>query len=202
MRLSSNGYSRGTRRIPLVAALLLASRPVAAETLDDLLARGELTLLETKPDGRLRQVTAMGLVRAPIDVVWAKLTNLAAYETWMPQVADSTVVSTAGNVVVADFSIAVVGPNVNFRQKLTLDPTTHTIQAEWVSGALGGSRWSWQLEARDGATLVRRMLYTNVVDTNWIVRAVESEHHTMEYGINVATGVVELRGLKTALGVP
>ncbi|MDP2308647.1 MAG: SRPBCC family protein [Pseudomonadota bacterium] len=183
-----------------LAALLAGSVPAAAEALDDLLARGEVTLLETRPDGRLHQVTAMGLVHAPIDVVWQKLIAFATYEAWMPQVADSTVVSTEGNVVVVDFSVGVVGPNINFRQKLTLDPAAHVITGEWVSGALQGSRWSWRLEARGSDTLAHRVLYTNVVDTNWIVRAVESEHHTMEYAINVATGVVELRGLKKALG--
>ncbi len=203
MRHRSLPVLRGALHLGVLLAVgALAAGPAAADPLDDLLARGELTLLETKPDGRLRQVTAMAVVRAPIDAVWARLADLAAYETWMPQVAKSTVVSASGNEVVADFSIAVVGPNVNFRQKLVLDPAAHTIRAEWVSGALGGSHWSWRLEARGGHTLVERVLYTNVIDSNWIVRAVESEHHTMEYGINVATGVVELRGLKTALGVP
>ncbi len=188
----------------LAAALLalLAGPAAAADGLDALLARGEVTLLETKPDGRLRQVTAIGLVRAPVDVVWAKLTDFGAYEGWMPQVADSTVISSDGTTVVVDFSIAVVGPNVAFRQKLVLDPTTRTIEGEWVSGALAGSRWEWRLEARGEHTMAYRTLYTNVVDTNWIVRQVEDENHTMEYGINVATGVVEMRGLKKALGVP
>jgi ribosome-associated toxin RatA of RatAB toxin-antitoxin module len=182
--------------------LLALLTPARADRLDDLLARGEVTLLETKPDGRLREVTAIALVKAPVDAVWAKLTDFAAYEQWMPQVADSTVVSAEGDVIVVDFSISVVGPNVNFRERHTLDPATRTIRGEWVSGALAGSRWSWRFEARGAHTVVYRTLYTNVIDTNWIVRQVENENHTMEYGINVATGVVELRGLKKALGVP
>lgn len=189
------------RRALLAGLLAVVSAPAsAADGLDALLARGEVTLLETRPDGRLRQVTAIGLVEAPVDVVWAKLTDFAAYESWMPQVADSTVVSTEGNTVVVDFSVAVVGPNVNFRQKLTLDPATRVIRGEWVDGALKGSRWEWRLEPRGEHTLAHRVLFTNVVDTNWIVRSVEDENHTLEYGINVATGVVEMRGLKKALG--
>lgn len=183
----------------LLFALAALAPAHAADGLDALLARGEVTLLETRPDGRLKQVTAIGLVRAPVAAVWARLTDFGAYERWMPQVADSTVVSADGAVVVVDFSVAVVGPNVNFRQKLTLDEGSRTIRGEWVSGALQGSRWEWRLETRGDDTLAYRTLYTNVVDTNWIVRQVEDEHHTLEYGINVATGVVEMRGLKEAL---
>lgn len=170
-----------------------------AETLDTLLARGEVTLLETKPDGRLKQVTAIGLVPAPVDRVWARLTDFASYESWMPQVDDSTVVSHEGNTWVVDFSVGVVGPNINFRQQLVCDDATRTIRATWVSGALEGSHWEWKLEPRGSETVAWRTLYTNVVDTNWVVRQVETEAHTMEYGINVATGVVELRGLARSM---
>lgn len=182
----------------MIAAFVL-SLCARADELDALLARGEVTLLETRPDGRLKQVTAIGRIKAPIDKVWAKLTDLGAYETWMPQVASSKVVSATSAEVVVDLSIAVVGPNVNFREKLELDPATHTIRGTWVSGALSGSHWEWRLEARGEETMVWRTLYTNVVDTNWIVRQVEDANHTMEYGINVATGVVEMRGLKKAM---
>jgi ribosome-associated toxin RatA of RatAB toxin-antitoxin module len=178
---------------------LVGSRPVAADSLDALLAKGEVTLLETRPDGRLRQVTALALVHAPIDVVWKRLTDFAAYETWMPQVVDSTVVSTVADTVVVDFSVAVVGPNINFRESHVLDPVAHTVSGTWVSGALQGSHWDWKLETHGADTLVSRVLYLNVMDTNWIVRQVDDEHHTMDYGINVATGVVELRGLEKAL---
>lgn len=180
--------------------LALGIGAAGAGTLDELLARGQLSLLETYPDGRLRMTTAIGRVHAPPEVVWAKLTDWGAYERWMPQVADSTVVSADAASAVVDWSIAVVGPNVNFRARYTLDRARWTIHGEQVSGALGGSSWDWKLEPVGGETLVYRSVRSNVVETNWIVRQVEDEHHTLDYGINVATGVVELRGLLAALG--
>jgi ribosome-associated toxin RatA of RatAB toxin-antitoxin module len=183
----------------LLAGYAFAESP---GSLDALLERGEVTLLETRPDGRLAQVTAMAVIHAPPDVVWAKLVDFPAYEHWMPQVADSTVVSRTDTVVTVDFSVSVVGPNVNFRQACTLDPASHAIHSVWVSGALQGSRWDWKLEPHGADTLAIRTLYTNVIDTNWIVRSVEDENHTLEYGINVATGVVELRGLKKVVEGP
>jgi hypothetical protein len=181
----------------LVLATLARAEP--PDALDALLARGEVTLLETRPDGRLAQVTALAIIHAPIGDVWDKLVGFAAYQAWMPQVASSTVVSQTPSSAVIDFSVSVVGPNVNFRGACVLDAAAHTVHGTWVSGALQGSRWDWKLEARGDSTLATRTLYTNVIDTNWIVRQVEDENHTLEYGINVATGVVELRGLKKAI---
>jgi ribosome-associated toxin RatA of RatAB toxin-antitoxin module len=182
--------------------ILLLAGLARAESLETLLARGEVALLETKSDGRLRQVVAIGLVRAPPDAVWAKLTNVADYENWVPQVADSTVVEQTETRLVADIAIAVVGPNVNFREEFVLDPANRTIKGTWISGALKGSHWEWRLVPTGAHTTVYRTLYTNVVDSNWLVKQVEDENHTLEYGINVATGMVEIRGLKKALGVP
>lgn len=180
-------------------SLLLVALASAA-SLDGLLARGELSLLETWPDGRLKMATAIGLAPAPVDVVWARLTNWGDYENWMPQVADSTLASLDGNVALVDWTLSVVGPNINFRARYTMDATRHVITGEQVSGALSGSTWTWTLEPAPGGTLVQRAVRSNVVETNWIVKQVEDEHHTLDYGINVATGIVELRGLMKALG--
>lgn len=177
--------------------LLLAA--AHATTLDELLARGELSLLETWPDGRLRMTTAIARVDAPADRVWAMLTDFAGYERWMPQVTDSTVLSSDERSALVDWTIAVVGPNIAFRGRYQLDRARWTITGAQESGALAGSTWEWRLEPEGERTLVYRSVRSNVVETNWIVRSVEDENHTLDYGINVATGVVELRGLIRAL---
>ena len=117
-----------------------------ATSLDDLLQKGEVNLLETAPDGRLQQVTTIALLKAPIQQIWDLLADFEAYETWMPQVSDAAVVSSENNVVVVDWKIGVVGPDVGFRGRYTLDPSHWTINGQWESGALPGSFWNWKLE--------------------------------------------------------
>lgn len=182
----------------ILAALLLAP-PASAESLEALLARGEVTLLETSPDGRLKQATAIVLVHRPVEEVWAKLVDFGAYATWMPQCEASTVVSEDGGETVVEWTVAVVGPNVTFREAFRLDAARHVVEGRWVSGALSGSHWRWELVPSGADTLVYRRLYTNVVGSNWLVRQAEDENHSLEYGINVATGVIQVRGLKRAL---
>lgn len=182
--------------------MLLGAALAAAASLDGLLDRGEITLLETWPDGRLKLATAIADIDRPPEVVWAKLVDWGGYEGWMPQVVDSTLVSTEANVAVVDWTVAVVGPNVRFRARYVMDPASRTITGTQVSGALSGSTWEWRLEPNGAGTRVYRSVRSNVVETNWIVAQVEDEHHTLDYGINVATGIVEVRGLKKALGGP
>lgn len=179
--------------------ILLAAALCSAASLDGLLARGELSLLETYPDGRLKQVTAIARLEAPLDSVWSVLTDYAAYETWMPQVRDSTVVSVEGNTAIVDWTVGVVGPDIQMRQSLAADRAAGTIIARHVSGAMGGSSWAWKLTGEGERTLVERTLRLNVVDSNWFIKQVEDEHHTLDYGINSAAGVVELRGLAQRL---
>lgn len=183
--------------IPLVLALLAA--PAPAGSLDALLARGEVTLLETLPDGRLRNVTAIGRIPRPRDVVWAKLTDWAAYTAWMPQVTRSDLVSLEGNVAVVDWTIAVVGPNVSYRARYEMDAAAGVIRGEQISGALSGSAWEWRLTDEGASTFVERVSRSNVVDTNWILRQVEDPNHTLDYGVNTASALVELRGLTRSL---
>jgi carbon monoxide dehydrogenase subunit G len=180
-------------------ALLLPA--AEANPLDDLLARGEVTLLETYADGKLKKATAVTRIAAPIDAVWAKLVDWGAYEVWMPQCEDSTVVSNADGVATVSWDIAVVGPNVKFTGRYVMDPATHTIRGQQVAGALSGSTWEWKLTAEGPTTtLVEHAVRLNVVETNWIVRQVEDKEHTLDYGINISSAVVEARGLKRALG--
>ena len=181
---------------------LLSIAVAHAESLDALLARGEVTLLETRADGRLKQATAIGLVRAPIERVWAQLTDFPSYVGWMPTVHRSEVLVTEGNDITVGWTLSVVGPDIVYSALYRLDPAAHTIHGTWVEGALPGSHWEWRLEAKGGDTVVYRTVYTNVVDTNWVVKQIEDDNHTLDYGINVATGIIEIKGLKKALGVP
>ena len=167
-----------------------------------MLAKGEVSLLETYPDGRLKQVTAIAQVKAPIERVWAQLTDYAGYAGWMPQVKAVTVRSSTGSVAEVEWTVAVVGPDIKFVQRLEMDTTAHTITGTYVSGAMPGSHWNWALTADGDQTLVQRTVRVNVVDSNWFIKQVEDEHHTLDYGINSAIGVVELRGLARALASP
>lgn len=166
-----------------------------AASLSALLAKGEVSLLETYPDGRLKQVTAIAHLDAPVEAVWAVLVDFPAYELWMPKVKSVNVQSSSATEANVEWNVAVVGPDIKFVQHLVMDSAAHTIVGTHAGGAMPGSRWNWALSADGEGTLVERTVRVNVVDSSWFIKQIEDEQHTLDYGINSAIGVVELRGL-------
>jgi carbon monoxide dehydrogenase subunit G len=159
-------------------------------------------VVETHGDGRLKEATTIALVRAPIESTWAALMDFPSYGQWMPQVRKAEVSDRAGNEFTVDWLIAVVGPDIALKTRVQVDEANHRIKAWQTGGALPGSRWEWRLHAVEGGTRVERVVKTTAVDSNWLIRQVEDDFHTLDYGINAAEGVVEIKGLKRRLGVP
>jgi hypothetical protein len=187
----------------LVAVLGLASVPTArADTLEALLAKGEVVVVETHPDGHLEQVTGISRVEAPVAEVWAKLIDFGAYPEWMSNCAKAEVTEQGENYAVVDWSVRVPGPNVKFSGRYDYDATTWTVVGTHTGGALEGSHWEWHLVPDGDATVMYRTVFSNVVADNWLVRQFEDEHHSLEFGLNAATPVIELIAVKNAFAAP
>jgi ribosome-associated toxin RatA of RatAB toxin-antitoxin module len=183
----------------LVVALgLLLPLAAWADTLDSLLARGEVVLVETQPDGHLKQVTGISRIDAPASDVWAKLVDFEAYPEWMSNCAKAEVTESGENYAVVDWSVRVPGPNVKFSGRYDYDPAAWTIIGTHTGGALEGSHWEWRLVPDGDQTVMYRTVFSNVVADNWLVRQFEDEHHSMEFGLNAATPVIELIAVKNA----
>lgn len=184
-------------------SFLVNAEPVpfsAQETLNTLVQKGDLTLLETNSDGTLKQVTAMALIKAPIEVVWQKLGDYQAYLNWMPKVKTAIILKKEGVITQTKWEIEVPGPNYTYVVDNIENKSLYTIKQKQVSGALKGSHWGWQLVAiSSDTTMVFRSVFTNVTDESWIVRQVEDESHTLSYGINVSSSLLEVKALKRVL---
>jgi hypothetical protein len=114
-------------------------------TLDDLLAKGPVSVVETQPDGRLKRITVYARVDAPVDAVWARLVGFAAYPQWMPQVDSSTVLSQSASTAEVAWSIKVPGPNFKFTARYQMDAATHSVTVTGTAGGLSGGEWEWHL---------------------------------------------------------
>jgi ribosome-associated toxin RatA of RatAB toxin-antitoxin module len=192
--------------LALVGLLLLPglapaqSAPFSSqETLVSLLQKGELTLIETKADSSLKQVTAIALVKAPISEVWERLVNYPAYLKWMPKVAEATVLSRQGSQVDVQWEVEVPGPNYRYVVRNQEDREHYVLHQKQHAGALGGSFWTWQLVALDAdRTLVYRSSFTNVTDESWIAKQLEDDSHTLSYGINTSSALLEVKAVRRA----
>lgn len=183
----------------IVLALLSAAD---AASLDEMLALGPVSVVKTKDDGRIDQITVYARIEAPVDAVWSKLVEFGAYEQWMPQVDDSTVVTQTDTRVEVSWSIRVPGPNFRYTAAYDLDPVARTVEATGTAGGLSGGRWTWKLTPQGSGTLVERTTHASAVIDNWIVRQFDDREHSFELGINAASTLIEVRGLKSAIERP
>jgi len=167
-----------------------------ASPLDAMLDKGLVSTVELQEDGRLQQVTAIVRIHASADQVWGVLIDFDRYTEWMPRVARSEVTKTEGSSRVVDLGISVPGPNVRFDVSYDLDQRHRTLRATALSGAVQGGKWDFRVEPEGNGCLVYRTTYASAVVDNWIIRQFDDDTHAIELGLNAATPLIELQGLK------
>jgi polyketide cyclase/dehydrase/lipid transport protein len=177
---------------PLLALLIAAAPP--ADTLESLLARGPLVSVETDAGGKFDAAVGFLDVDAPLDRVWAVLTDFAAYREFVPRVVGSDAHALPRGARVK-FEIESPGPNTKYTVQYALDPAAHVAEGRQVSGDLKGSAWRWELfETAPGRTRVR---YTSRArNFSSILSALEDDAQTVTAGLNVGAEITMLRALK------
>jgi ribosome-associated toxin RatA of RatAB toxin-antitoxin module len=176
-----------------------------AETLDPaalmpLLKRGVLSLVESRPGGRLKQATVIGLVQASPDRVWDVLTGYGYYTRFMPNLAELEVVARRGDDVVVAYELEVPGSNLEYSLRHHHHASHRRIDIELADdeGDLTRGAWRWELlELADGSqTLLVYTLYSDVRESSWFLRQALKSQPSLEHGLNVATGLVTVRAVQ------
>ncbi len=176
-------------------------KPSDVAALAPLLELGELSLVESYPNGRLKQATVIGLIKAPPARVWEVITDYRRYPRMIPSVVEIEVLSKKGDDVVLEMEIEVPGSNVEYKRHDRLFPR-HRIEMwpEDDEGDITRGRWRWELlpHADGTQTILIYTLYYDVGESSWILRQFLKETPTAEHGLNVATGQVSIRAFKRA----
>ncbi|NMB76758.1 MAG: hypothetical protein GYA21_16700 [Myxococcales bacterium] len=191
--------SRGARGQPVTPALESVAERQDVTAFLPLLRSGDLTLVESRPDGRLKQVTVLGLVSAPPQRVWDALTDYAHYRDFMPSLAGFEIVRCEGDEVVAAYEVEVPGSNLEYRLRHRHRPPARVdISLADADGDIRTGAWRWDLVACPGGqqTIVLYTLYTDVRESSWIVRRVLKSQPAMEHAMNVATGLLTVSAVR------
>ena len=166
-----------------------------------LLELGELSLVESYSNGRLKQATVIGLIKAPPAKVWAVITDYKRYPQMIPSVVEIEIISKKGDDLVLEMEIEVPGSNVEYKRHDRLFPP-HRIEMwpEDDEGDITRGRWRWELvpHANGTQTILIYTLDYNVGESSWILRQFLKETPTAEHGLNVATGQVSIQAFKKA----
>ena len=185
-------------------ALAFDTSKVDAATLQELAGDGQLVVVEENADGSLKLVTAGGRVEAPLETVWAQITQYESYDAWMPQVEKVEVRNRKGNTVDVFFDLAfqfsVISKEVTYTLR-QIETPKRSIRWFLLDGDFSVSRGSWHLvPAADGkSTLVFYSTYTDLVSMGWILKALLEEQPSMELAIQASTAVMVVKALKTSV---
>jgi ribosome-associated toxin RatA of RatAB toxin-antitoxin module len=176
---------------------ILAAVPllVRADSLEALLAKGPLVLVENDAKGKFSAATGIIFIEAPLEKTWATVIDFARYKEFVPKVVEAEVAG-AGNELKVTWELDVPGINTTYTVAYHLDPAAKTIVAEQVKGDLKGSKWAWQLEASGpNRTLIHYR--SQALHFSRILESAEDDQKTITIGVNVGGVLTVLRALKT-----
>ncbi len=174
-----------------------APRPVDPAELIQLagiIQQQELALVESKPDGTMRQVALVVFVRAPAASVHDLVADVGGYLRFVP------------NLKQADFKREADGRLVN-TWRLELPISTFAGRDEYVleAGATGAiffhsldtlATYRWDFIPVDGGTLLVQAGYADVLHANRFVRAFVRAQPPLEHGLALAAQYMLVSAVK------
>jgi carbon monoxide dehydrogenase subunit G len=182
-----------TVALSLIVACSLLAVPARADDVGTLLKKGPLVRLETDAAGKLKGATCIVDVDAPIEIVWAVLTDYERYIDFMPRMTKLDVRRDGADAYLA---IKLDTPLVatNYTNKMTANATDFTIAAKQVEGDLDGSAYFWRLTPTASGT---RITYSGIIrNYSGIAERFEDEQQTITIGINVVSLLQAAKAVK------
>lgn len=166
-----------------------------------LMRQGSLVIVRQRPDLTLVDVTAGQVIDAPLEVVWATLTDFESYPRFMPQTESVRVVERQGAAAVTTEQALELkiwrlpSLDITYRLAYALAPPDR-ISFHQVSGDLKGTRGSWTLVRAGAQTLAFHTLYSNLTELGWGVGGVFRGEPDFMAGVNVTTAMMVTKAVK------
>jgi hypothetical protein len=145
----------------LVGSAGAGGRPALTAEQQRRLGAGEIVVLEARPPGASPGAgggTAVAVVAAPVERVWAVLTDYPGHPRYYPGVVAAEVLETSGARVLVRYTVRIGFWSFRFHMRKAADPAGRRI--EWhlaedrANGLLRENSGYWLVEAWPGGSLV------------------------------------------------
>src|SRR5215471_13764561 len=189
----------------LAAVPLRALPPEVVQKIEPLAGRGELALIESKADGRLRQITIYTLVNAPPDKCDYVIAHPKEYPWFVPNVVKSELAGEIdGGKKGLFYSWELDVPLVNLKgiSRMTYgDPPVASagrrFHVETIAGDVPDGTWDWDfLPAPGGKTIIAYHGYADIRRSSWFLKKIIEHNKTIEHGAFLASGIVFVKSVK------
>ena len=191
--------------VALLAVQLTTLPPEVVQKIEHLASRGELALIESKPDGTLRQVTIYTLVNAPPEKCEYVVSHPKEYPDFVPNVVKSDLAGQIdGGKGGLFYSWELDVPLVNLkgisRMTFGAPPAAgagRRVHVETIAGAVPNGTWDWDfLPAQGGKTIMGYHGYADIRRSSWFLKKIIEHNKTIEHGAFLASGIVFVKSVK------
>ena len=184
------------RRVAKLHSLTQGNAKLDMRALKPLLRRGYVSLVESFPNGQLKQATVFTYAYTSRSKVFAVASNPGGYRDFMSSVTRSEVLKKEGNTVVYELEVEVPLFNLKFTNR-SVQVGPYSVRSRTIAGDLGDARFGWDMEeVLPDRTLVAYYLNTDARRVSWLLRRMIDREPYFEHGFNVATGLVTLRAVR------
>lgn len=162
---------------------------VPAPSFAPLLARGQVALMRSV-DGALGDVSVVDRVFTGEDKILDVIARAGEYDKFVPGV-DRSYRQKNG------FFVEMALPIVTWATTFALRAAPHAVDGAGIEGDLAGARFRWDLAARgDRETMVVYRVRQKLDAGSVVLRKLFQFQPSLEYGINVALGLVWMRAVR------
>jgi hypothetical protein len=162
-------------------------------SLDGAARRGELALVESKPDGTMRQVSMIVFVRAPAAAVRALVADVGGYVRFVPNLKRADFRQENGRWV-NDWKLELPISSFSGRDEYELEPAPLGVIRFHSLESL--ATYEWQFVPVDGGCLLVETGYTDVLHANRFVRAFVARIPSLEHGLALAAQYMLVSAIK------
>ena len=181
---------------PVPAFRPLDLSPETLGPLEGLLRHGQLALIESHPDGALKQVALFTRVDAPPEKMKAIVQDPAKYPEFIPNFARQDVERTADGKLRMDWALNVPLSSVEGVSMMTIE-ADGAVDVVAQSGDITRGRWRWEFhDGGAGATIPVHYVYSDVREASWVTKKLVDKQPLLEHGIVIASGTVAMTAMK------
>ena len=184
------------RRVAELRSLTQGGSRLDVRALDPLLRRGYVSLVESFPDGRLRQASIVTYAYTSLSRAFGVAADPGRYQQFMSSVNRSQVLKKEGASIVYELEVEVPLFNLTFTSRAE-KTAPWSIRTRSIGGDLEDARFGWDMEAvAPDRTRVMHYLNTDARNASWLLRRMIDREPYFEHGFNAACGLVMVRSVR------
>ncbi len=182
--------------VPPFDSLNLGEGDLSLEHLQPLLKHGQIALIESYPDGALKQVALFTEVHAPRAKMAQIVQDPAKYPEFIHTFARHDVTKTPDGRLRLDWEIEVPMQNVEGISMMSIE-ADGSVDVQATEGDLKRGRWRWEFIALgENLTIPIHYAYSDVREASWVIKRIVDKQPLYEHGIVIASGTIAMTAMK------